>query len=948
LDPLEQEVGFGPFRLVFGRKLLLRDCEAVAIGHRALDLLIALVRRAGEVVGTAELLAEVWPGRHVSDANIRTQISLLRKALGEGESDQRYIVNVAGRGYCFVAPPNPPAPIAIDRAPASVPIWPGTLPKRLTSVVGRATGMAALAEQVLARRLVTITGAGGIGKTTVATAVAEMLSEDFASPPCFVDFGPLTDGALAAATVARALGAPPATGDTGASLGGFVRERHLLLLFDSCETVISEAALIAEAILKNAPRVHILATSREPLSAEGEWTHRLPPMQSPLPGTELTAAAAMAFPAVALFVERATARQDSFRLTKENVSLVAEICRRLEGIPLAIELAATRVAHLGLRDLAERLDERFALLMRGRRTALPRHQTLQATLDWSYQLLAPQQQVALRRMAVFPGPFTRDAALALCAQDGHSEEEVLEMLGELLDKSLIIPDPDEPGATYRLLDTTRAYLRGKLAAGEGAATARSHAVYFRDLLSRGRALWEELDLGEAQRTARRDLDSVRAALDWSFGPDGDAEIGIELAVAAIPIWLHFSLFDEGRTRVQQALDALGPETAGDAPTRMLLLAALGEMILHRAGPEQDEVWARLLAVAEQQEDVGHQLRALTGMTLRAMGRSYDRALDLARKVRALAEHAGPEAVAKGDRLIGYVLHILGEQRGARRAMESMLAGYVQPRNRRHLLRFNFDDSVGAKSTLAQILWLQGEADRAMRLANEAVEEAVSLQHDNSVHFAAGFAACPIAVLRGDLGDAAAAYDQMCGPLSNSPPRALWAQCFAGIAQMQSGALEEGLGLLRRAFDSMAQSSFGRECPVFYSAAAEGLIHLSRGAEALGIVDAALQRFRARGNRWFEAEFMRLRACALLVARGVGSAGDAETELREALELARGQGALAWELRAATSLAALLRDQGRHEAARPLLENVLRQFTDGFGTVDLVRGRALLGRLTAGA
>ncbi|WP_203072085.1 ATP-binding protein [Falsiroseomonas ponticola] len=932
-------IAFGPFRLSAERKLLLREGEAVAIGHRALDLLVALVRRAGEVVPTAELIAEVWPDRHVSDASIRTQVSLLRKTLGEAASDQRYVVNVAGRGYCFVAPLEAPATAPAPPGPATE--WPGALPRRITSLVGRRSGIEGIAAQVRARRFVTIIGAGGIGKTTVAVAVADLLRAEFTSPPCFVDLGALVDPTLTPSTVARALGTSANLHTSGAEIGSFLGDRHMLLILDSCETAIGQAAHIAEAILKATPRVHILATSREPLDAEGEWAHRLPPMATPPSRTAIKAQEALAFPAVELLVDRASARAEGFVLTDANAALAADICRRLDGIPLAIELAAGRVAHLGLQDLASRLDDRFALLMRGRRTALPRHRTLQATIDWSYQLLSPLQQAVLRCLSSFRGAFTREAALAVCTRDGHDAGAILDVMTELVDKSLLNPHQHGEAATYRLLDTTRAYLLDRQAEqpDAGAGATQAHARYFRDMAERHQAAWERLDVTQALQVARRDLDNIRAALDWSLGTGAEPATGIALTIAATPVWLHLSLFEEGRDRLRHALEALDAMHGADPQQAMALLAGLGDAMLQLADPALDEVWARLLALAEAQADVPRQLRALTGLMSRAMTRDLCLALSLAHRVRAVGEGAGAAAVAKGERQIGFLLHLTGDQPAARRVLEAMLDTQVRPPDRRHLLRFNFDDAVGAKATLGQVLWLQGEPDRAMRVANEAVAEALALQHDHTLHIAVGGAACPVAVLRGDIRDAALAFDQLRGTLSASPQKALWGVAFGGIALMQQGQLERGLAQLQEGLGAMRPGSYGRDMPLLHAQVVEGLLRLGRGAEALATAEATLLAFRATGQGWFEPEFLRLQAEALLAVGG--KAAEAEALLQAARDLATRQGALAWQLRATTSLAALWRAQGRGRDAAAILAPVLARFAEGFGTADLRAATQLL-------
>ncbi|MGE0714641.1 MAG: winged helix-turn-helix domain-containing protein, partial [Alphaproteobacteria bacterium] len=379
--PASRTLAFGPFRLMPARQLLLDGDVPVRLGSRALDILVALAERQGELVGKDELAARVWPGTIVGEASLRVHVSALRKALGDAQSGERYIANVPGRGYRFVAPvqvteaETPAAPVA-ESATAH------NLPAPTSRLVGRDDVVRAVTEQIAERRFVTIVGAGGIGKTTVAVAAAGALIGHYPDGVWFVDLARVTDPGHVASAIAAELGVPVVSDVALPGLVAHLAGRRTLLLLDSCEHVVDAAAAVAEAVLAGADRVHILATSREALRATGEHVHRLAPLAAPENFDGITPDALLGFPAAQLFTERASAEDDGFALTVANAPLVGEICRRLDGIALAIELAAARVAVFGVAGLAARLDDRMRLLTSGRRVAVPRHRTLRATLDW--------------------------------------------------------------------------------------------------------------------------------------------------------------------------------------------------------------------------------------------------------------------------------------------------------------------------------------------------------------------------------------------------------------------------------------------------------------------------------------------------------------------------------------------------------------------------------------
>lgn len=449
---------FGPFQLLVGQRLLLAGGQKVRIGSRVMDVLLILVEASGCLVSKEELTARAWAGTTVEEGALRVSISLLRKALGEG-SGERYVVNVPGRGYAFVAPvsfleEDPPHEAA--RPPS------GSLARGTWVPVGRDAIIGRLTAELPTKRFVTIVGPGGVGKTTVAAAVVDAYRANHPDMVHFVDLAGVPQGQDVPTSLSRLLDIDGDCEDPAPAVVAHLRGRKVLLVLDNCEHVIEPVAALAELLVERAPGIRILSTSREPLRARGEWVRRLPPLGVPpedsLPGL----GEALRFAAVELFVERAMASHGDFMPEESDGPAIAALCRSLDGIPLAIELAAARIEEFGLAGLAARLGDRFALLTRGRRTALSRQRTLSEAMDWSYRLLCESERAVLRRISCFAGGFSREAAMRVAAFGQISRSEALEALAGLVSKSLVSAEQGGRGERYRLLHMTRDYAREKL------------------------------------------------------------------------------------------------------------------------------------------------------------------------------------------------------------------------------------------------------------------------------------------------------------------------------------------------------------------------------------------------------------------------------------------------------------------------------------------------------
>ena len=474
---------FGRFCLVLRSRELLADGRPVPIGNRALDVLVVLIEARGELVTKDELLSRVWPTTTVEENNLQFQISALRKALG---GDRDFIKTVSGRGYRLIAdvtvgrraPRTGETKAASERGALPIAQFrepPTNLPAPTSDLVGREEQFSDAVALVAENRLVTLVGAGGIGKTRLGIELARRLLPNFADGVWLAELAPLSDPRLVPLAIATALGLSHTGGEVD-RLATALAAKRLLLVLDNCEHVIDAAADVVEALLRASPSLHVIATSREPLRAEGEWVHRVPPLDVPPEGTDGTDEV-LQHGAAKLFIARTCAAEPKIQFDARIAAATARICRHLDGIPLAIELAAASAAALGVEALACRLNERFSLLSDGRRTAPARQRTLRATLDWSYALLSEAERMVMRRLSVFGGAFTMEAASTVAASGEIADSVAMHCLASLVTKSLVATDVSDPVRHYRLLETERAYAMEKLTEnGEFATVARRLAA----------------------------------------------------------------------------------------------------------------------------------------------------------------------------------------------------------------------------------------------------------------------------------------------------------------------------------------------------------------------------------------------------------------------------------------------------------------------------------------
>lgn len=937
----EGELRFGRFHLSRRQPRLLRDGVPIEVGSRAIDVLLALIDADGAPVSKDALLARVWAQTIVEENNLTVQIHALRRALGE---DRDLIRTVARRGYCFTGKTEPANAPSSSAAIAAEPVPNFNLPAPLEALIGCDNEVRELLALQARCQLLTLTGPGGIGKTRLALELAHRLVASFPDGAWFVELATLREAELVPVTVAAALGLQqPGTIRSAEAVAAAVAGKNLLIVLDNCEHVIVEAARMAEALLHGARDVRILATSQEPLRAEGESVYRVQALTTPAERVH-EAEEILRHGAVQLFIARARAADLRFTADKAQLPIIAAICRRLDGRPLAIELAAAR-ASLGLEELLAGLKDQFALLTGGRRTAMPRQQTLRATLDWSYSLLTELERVLLRRLSIFAGSFSFSGAAAVGAgTENASTVVLLDALSGLVAKSLVQAQIDSANARYRLLETTRAYVLEKLReSGELQATARRHAEHYRDSFERAEA---ELHARPASVWPAQDgwnIDDLRAALEWSFSGGGDRSIGVALAAASAELWFALSLWTECHRWMGGALAALD---ARDRGTRreMMLESAFGSSLMFTEGVSDAALGAleRANEIAETLQDTSYQVRSLASLAAACHRREeFQRALDIGRRAEAIAgEVDDPVARSMADWILGTSLHFLGEVRASLQYAERTRRLASEPPVRRaHIERLGRDGFVSATCTMAIVLWVQGRVDQSAGLARELLAGGGGADHPFSLCTALTWCGCIIPLLLGDLETA----DRSIAQLEQHAKRHgliafhAYGAGFEGLACAARGDLAMAERLLRGCLDTLRRVK-NDNFPAFLSGFGEVLAKSGRAGEGLAAAEEVVERIERTRQLWWLPEALRVKGEILLLSQ---QSEAAEAHFRQALDWAGRQGALSWELRAATNLAQVLRHCRRYADAVQALRPVYERFTQGFETADLTMARQAL-------
>jgi predicted ATPase len=900
------------------------------------------------VIAKQELMDHVWSDVTVEEGSIRVHVAAIRKALGDGQFGNRYIANIKGRGYSFVGTVVPFAGSTEsrkDKFPSQ-----GRPPVRPPMMIGRDTVISEVSDKLRDERFVTLLGPGGIGKTTIALAVGHAAAEEFSGQVHFVDLGSLTDPHHVAGAVATSFGFALKSNNPSLELVDLVRSRKLLLILDSCEHVIEAVALLAEQLYQETAQVHVLTTSRELLKVEGEHCCRVLPLDFPPDGSEQTANAVLRYPAVQLFVRRAAAKAGSFVLTDEEAPSVAEMCRKLDGIPLAIELAAGQVAALGLKNTVARLVSQLELLKLSHRTAVPRHRTLKATLDWSYNLLSGGERIALRHIAPFVGHFTLEGARYVASEQSSVDAEIFDAMASLVEKSLIVTRLDDGQQRYRLLDTTRAYALEKLEEyDELDVFSGRHAKYVAEFLESQREMM--LALPRARRTAAYSdqLSDIRAALEWSFGPHGDDEIATRLAAASSQVFLELSLLIECQAWAERAIARLGTRNQ-NSRRAMEIYASLPLVLMHTEGNDQHvrASFSRALEIATNQGDLAYELRLLSGIFMYSHWTMDIRgATDIAARSKKLAlKTRDPDDMALAESMLAASNHLLGNHIVAQQHCESGLryAG-SGPRFRagQHLFHYTSFLLVG----MARSLLYRGVLDRSLDYAKLAIEEGEKSGHPAT--FCRSLALIvPVFLTMADTRRS----DQYIAELSDLSaahslkPYSAIATGLRGQWLLLQGNFLDAISLLKRALEELHAQRQEMLNMDFTCDLAAALMKVGEHEQALRLILNAIDVQQRVGKFLHMPALFRMKGL-IVASRSDEDHFEAEGSLLSAIDWAKRQSATLFELKAATELAELLLRQGRVPEAYKHLSAALDRMPGGIVSPDHTRALQILSRLQSG-
>ncbi|CAH0343063.1 hypothetical protein RHI9324_04796 [Rhizobium sp. CECT 9324] len=847
-----------------------------------MDILLFMIAHPGEVKTNQEILKHVWPDTFVDDANLRVHVSALRKALGDTKAEPQFIANVPGRGYTFIA--------RLERRSSEAPSVSNTVrdfrdPEQL-KVFGRDRSIEAILSQLDKGRLVTLTGPAGIGKSTVAKAVAAILARRLAVYR--VELSEVASGELVSTVVATTLGVRSRSGDMLETISGALESKPSLVVLDGCEHLIDDATRFVEAVLNRTTTVRFLSTSREPLRGNGERVHRLLPLE--VPAEQVSVDEALKFPAVQLFVERADACLGGYELSQADVPTVVEICTRLDGIALAIELAAGCLESVGVESLNKSLTDCFKVLGRGRRTALPRHQTLRAALDWSYLLLTPAEQGGLAELSVFRGRFS------MCAAEAVMTESAYDLLTTLVAKSLVVTDPTAINPSYRLLDTTRIYAGEKLAGrGDYDNTMRRLGSFLWDLLDTSASTMHTHATADVAQDFGYLVPSLRACLDWAFLGQGDRLLGAKITVAALPLFFKLSLYDECISAVKASISFLDANPDVDEASRMKLYTALGwpQLIAADAPGRGAQAWAASARIAERLGDVDHQLRAIWGLWVDTLNRGEpNKALALTKQFAEVAVASpDPADMVIGRRMTGATLHWLGRHAEAADYLHAMLEEYEHLPSAGHAIRFQFDQRVTARIVLSRCKWFLGREQEAMSDVVATLGYAESIGHYASLTNALAEAACPLALMSGD-NELAARYVAMLRNHTKATMLDVWrtyAECFEAELIRRGGDDQEALRQLRHGLQSLRKAGFILFETMFVTTEARALSRLGRNTEAVAVLDTILQKTKASGEAWYLPEVYRAKAN---IQFNMSDVANARLSLDIAVRTASASGAIA--------------------------------------------------------
>lgn len=934
----ESSYVFGNFRLIPEQQLLLRHNQPVRIGHRALDILTLLVRRSGELVSKAEIDAYVWPDTYVEEGNIKVNVAVLRKVLNEDDDGARYITSVQGRGYRFIHPVEVEVPPRALLARSSLPMQASDRFR----VIGREQEIAAITDAMSRASLVTIVGPGGVGKTTAAVAVARQMSEGGGIEPCFVDLASLEDSQLVSHAIAGALGIRVKLSDPLGGIRDHLRGDPRLIVLDNCEHLLTAVAAAADYLTSSLEKPVFLATSREPLRVKHEHVFRLQPLAYPEADVPVTAAAALSYPAVELFVARASERNE-YSLLEEDAESICTICRRLDGMPLAIELTATRIENQRPGELLRQLQESY-FANQGAGEGPARQQTLLATIEWSYRLLTETEARVMRFVSVYAGAFGLEDVVAMVCAEGIDAAMAVAAIENLVQKSLVSAEVSAGARRYRMLESSRRYSLGMLTLyGELERAGRSHAAHLLTVFEKAESEWHWRLADEWLAEYRNRAQDLRRALTWAFEESRDPLMGIALTVAAIPLWAELALVGESKLRMSAAMEAARRVPACDALRRTKLAYAYAWSLTNAAPISLAAVdaWAECRRLANEASNSDYQIRAIWGMAVYEYftGRPAAAACLAADMVATAQQSHDWSAYAEGTRMLAQFRSYTGEISVASEILEPLVQRYDRPAERARHARFQSELYEVARCTLAFIRWLEGNIDQAVEASAAALGAAIARGHIAMQCHVLGLSELPIAlwtdnrpVLERSLSVFRRNFAQERHPVWDC-----YIRLFGGALRAVEGDATV-LDDMRAGVEGLIEFRFEMRIPYYLSLVAEAFIRHERDAEARRLLEDANRRVETHGEHWCLPEILRLQG---LIEVKRGEHGAAHAYIERALASAHSMGCRSMSLRCAIDMARFLMARGNHGAALSALRPVYAQFTEGHATKDLIAARGLL-------
>ncbi|MFE4108789.1 winged helix-turn-helix domain-containing protein [Kosakonia sp. YIM B13611] len=910
------EIHFAEWQVWPQLRILLHRGKPVRISARAFDVLVVLLRAEGKAVSKETLLTQVWGNDIVEENNLQAHISAIRRVLGH---DRHLLITEFGCGYRFniTSVPSQTPLESVRPAPVVTPI--------LASILGRDKAVQEVCALLNQHQMVTITGPGGVGKTRLAWEVVNLVRTHFPDGIYVAELAHITETSGLLSVFSQALHLPLATVEHDADLRQQLARRRCLLLIDNCEHVISELEPVATLLMTQAPHIRLLLTSQVALQIAGEQQYLLPPLQVPEKKINDNKAL-MSFASVRLFIERVQANRHDFHPSDSELPLIGELCRHLDGLPLAIELAASRLPVMSISEVYSRLEDRFQLLSNTLSARVPRHQKIVTTLEWTYQLLNAREQQLFRTLGIFTDSFSMKSVNDFLETEDKDSWQVIDDLQRLLSLSLIQTRHQVPVTRFRLLETMRQFACTKLRQAEEYDGLMARFVdYYKVLVEQARNDWLMLPTEQWRERYGHILNDLRRVLQQTLPEGRDASTGLEILQAMTPFWIEYSLYDECQRHIYPLLDEKRSRIVLTLRQRMNLCAAAGKASTWAKGPtsETHSAWQTALTLAEKLDDKEICLQAHYGLWLYCLrtgelNKSRQHAQSMYELARAIND---AEAQATGLRILGVSLHFLGQHVAGRNDLLQSLA-WCDRESASHSFRFGLDQETAGLAFLSRLLWVQGEYQAARQMAWRGIKKAARLQHACSLCCALAEGACMTAAL-------------------DRKPR--WvikaANWLIRVAEKHDLYFWKTYGELFLVWAKRFSHSDVSQTTLFSSLQAMGLDW--QYSPLLSEIDSGLSQQSATldHENWCAPELMRLSAAQL-------PPQEQRLMLEQALGKARQQQAHGWALRIAYSLATLQAQAGETFAAKQLIENVLQGVDGADRAPDVRKALALRARLVA--